>query len=225
MATEVPITPCLPESETQFTEHIITYSTDWYKYYQATHDFLKNHQHNQRELKSHITYLESRVTELEHQICTAGLKEIKLPTAVGPQPESYPKKLNLSDNEVSSTTATKGKDSASIQSMAPILAPGPKPGPVVGIATVHAALTSSAAIFVTPKPKRPVGNLADLGNLPIERGDPRQFVSRIHEQLVTNHDQYPCRQARMYYIISQLSGTPYSQFFPYIWDGICHFES
>jgi hypothetical protein len=54
-----------------------------------------------------------------------------------------------------------------------------------------------------------------------DRNDLRRFVSQIHEKMLVNRDRFPTPLARMSYVTSRLSGTPYAQVLPYIKDGAC----
>lgn len=112
-------------------------------------------------------------------------------------------------------TAVLSKEKAPISTTTgletPILAtstPNAQDTPVTGtpLASVNTALSERL-----PDPDKFVG----------ERSDLRRFVSQIHEKMLVNGDRFPTPLARMSYVTSRLSGTPYAQILPYIKDGAC----
>lgn len=224
MVIDKPKPPSLPKSESQFTEHVITHPTDWYKYCQAAYDFIENHWHSQDELEGHTTRLQARVTELESQLYTAQMEKTEPPIEVEYQAESHREELNLSSRGLFEAELAKEKDSELTQSMASSTASTPKTDPALQAAEDHVARTASAVAVAFSESTGQPEDLSGPGMFTMEREDIRRFVAQLHEQLVTKHEQFPCPEARRYYIISQISGTPYSQLLPYIWDGVCQLE-
>jgi hypothetical protein len=147
MATEKPTPPFLPESESQFMEHITTHPTNWYKYCQAAYDFIESHWHRYEELEDHVTRLQAHVTELESQLRTAETEKATLAIAVESPEEPYREELNLSSRGLFEAKLANEKDFALAQSTASTTAPGSKPDPAIKAAADHAARTTTASHY------------------------------------------------------------------------------
>jgi hypothetical protein len=212
MADLTPELPLVPSSEEEFLEHVKANPSAWYQYCEAAAIALGENKKNIFELKNQLQAAQDKkgqLSKLRDQLQVVQDKNKQLSTIIEFQKEQF------KDLQQQVITAVVSKEKATISPTTgletPILAtstPNAQDTPTAGtpLASVNTALSERL-----PDPDKFAG----------ERSDLRRFVSQIREKMLVNRDRFPTPLARMSYVTSRLSGTPYAQILPYIKDGAC----
>jgi hypothetical protein len=221
MESDRPLPPFLPESQSQFTDHVTTHPEGWFTYCQLAYQYIEKYGSTQEELRLEILRLQTRISELEEETQNANQDKIKLTSIIDFQKTQYSEQLQDATRRIIEAEVAKEKALAIAQPTVYTPPSAPQPEPVI---KTQADPTTRTATPLAPAPSestRQSEKLPDPDKFSGQRSDLRRFTSQIHEKMIINQDRFPTSQSRIAYVTNRLTGTPYSQILPYIRDGVC----
>jgi hypothetical protein len=225
MESDRPLPPFLPESQSQFTDHVTTHPEGWFTYCQRAYQYIEKHGNTQEEeLGLQVLRLQARINELEEQVRVANQDNGKLSSIIDFQEAQYRKQHEYDTRKIIEAEVAKEKALTIAQPAVFTPPSAPQSKPIAENLADPATRATTPATPASSESTRQSEKLPDPEKFNGQRSDLRRFVSQIHEKMIINQDRFSTPQARMAYVTNRLTGIPYAQILPYIRDGVCQFE-